>query len=109
MKTRPLGNNVLVEIQREYAGVSRLDENESLTIGKVIGYNLAPYHLTASAARRFDPKDLVQIDTDLSSLVGKLVRWEEFAEGGQTFTEDGKTYALIPWWRLIAVTEVDDA
>lgn len=108
LRTKPLGNNVLIEVQREYDGVSRADENESLKVGKVISWALSGYHLTASSAIRFDSIDLSVMSNDLESMVGKLVRWEEFAEGGQTFTEEGKLYALVPWWRLISVSEEDE-
>jgi hypothetical protein len=100
-KTRPLNNNVLIEVMREDDGVSRTDENESMKYGKLIDFSLSRHHLTASAALQFTDDDVVEIATSLNVIKGKIVRWEEFAEGGQTFIEDGKTYALIPFWRLI--------
>lgn len=103
MKTSPLGNNVLIEIEREYEGVSRADSDEGLSKGKVVAFSMAPYHLTASSAVRFHADDTEEMYGTLESLVGTTVRWEQFAEGGQTFTEDGKLYALVPWWRLISV------
>lgn len=103
--TKPLNNNVLIEVMREYEGVSRSDENEAMKYGRLVDYSLSGYHLTASAALLIPPAHLTILGHQLESMVGKVVRWEEFAEGGQTFEEDNKTYALIPFWRLIGVTE----
>jgi len=100
---KPLNNNVLIEVVREDDGVSRTDENESLRKGKVVELAFSVYHITASSFGEFDYGVLENLQSKLS--VGTIVRWEEFAEGGQTFEEDGKTYALIPWWRLISYEE----
>lgn len=105
MKTKPLNNNVLIEVIREDDGVSRTDQNESLKQGKLINLSVSQYHLTASSAIEFSQDFTDGIKSRLSDMIGKTVRWEEYAEGGQTFEEDGKTYALIPWWRLISYEE----
>lgn len=105
--TKPLGNNVLIEVQRDYDGVSRSDDNESMKYGRIIDANIVRYHLTASSAVRFEDDFLEDTLKQLKQLMmnRSTVRWEEFAEGGQTFEENGKTYALIPWWRLIGVSD----
>lgn len=103
--TKPLNNNVLVEVHRDYNGVSRTDENESMKYGVLVDYAVSWVHLTASAGLFLDSAFIKDKDTELKELTGKTVRWEEYAEGGQTFEEDGKTYALIPWWRLIGYSE----
>lgn len=118
MKTTPLGNNCLIEVIRDNEAVSRMDDNEDMSYGKLIDFNIEAYHLTASAALQFDPETMAAKDLQLNKAIGKTVRWEQYAEGGQTFeetvgftSEDGeitkinKTFALIPWWRLISVTE----
>ena len=100
-KTKPLNNNVLVEVLRDDDGVSRTDASESMKYGRLVDFSVSRYHLTASAAIQLDG-DFIHLEMGrLEDMQGKVVRWEEFAEGGQTFEEDGKTYALIPWWRLI--------
>lgn len=104
-KTKPLNNNVLVEVQRDYDGVSRTDDMESMKFGKLIDFSVANYHFTASAGAILDERLVGSVREQLTSLIGETVRWEELAEGGQTFVEDGKTYALIPWWRLIGVSD----
>lgn len=103
--TKPLNNNVLIEVTKEYDLVSRADENEILKTGKLIGYHLSGYHLTASAGLLIPPAHLDILAAELDKMIGQTVRWEEYAEGGQTFVENNKTYALIPFWRLISVTE----
>jgi hypothetical protein len=105
MKTKPLNNNVLIEVIREDDGVSRTDENESMKQGRVIDASISMYHLTASAAVELDQNFIANSMINLKGLIGKTVRWEEYAEGGQTFEEDGKTFALVPWWRLISFEE----
>lgn len=107
-KTKPLNNNVLIEVQKDYAGVSRSDETESMKYGKLIDFRISQYHLTASAGLELDRNFIDASAMYLGSLVGGTVRWEEYAEGGQMFEEDGKTYALIPWWRLIGFKEADN-
>lgn len=107
LKTRPLNNCVLIEILREYEGVSRIDDDEVLKTGRVIAFNSECWHITASSAIVFDDDTLKCIKALSNDIEGKIVRWEQYAEGGQTFEEGGKTYALIPWWRLISVTEAE--
>ena len=105
MKTKPLGNNVLVELLREYEGISREDTEGEMQRGIVRDVSLSPFHLTASSAFMFESERWDSMLEDLQKYIGKVVRWEQYAEGGQTFQDDGKTYALIPWWRLIGIEE----
>lgn len=105
MNTRPFMNNCLIEVIREDDGVSRTDENETKNRGRVIDISVSGLHLTASSSMEFTDEMYGAISTRIQTLVGKVVRWEEFAEGGQTFEENGKTYALIPWWRIISYEE----
>jgi hypothetical protein len=108
MNTRPLSNNVLIEVMTEHSGVSQASSDGSpitMNFGKLIDFSTATYHLTASAAIRFDDDFHKNLRDELTKLKGGIVRWEEFAEGGQTFEEGGKTWALIPWWRLISFKE----
>ena len=102
---KPLNNTCLIEIIRDNDGVSRFDEGESKNKGKLVSVSVNLYHLTASSAIRFDDDFLTEMYALLTSMNGKIVRWEEYAEQGQIFEEDGKQYALIPWWRLIGVED----
>lgn len=108
MKTIPLGQNALIEVLREDDGVSRTDNNESLKFGRLIRVSVGQYHLTASSFGRIDDDYLEFLLDYFGAHQGCIVRWEEFAEGGQTFEEGGKTYALVPWWRLISIEEKSD-
>jgi hypothetical protein len=100
---KPFNNNVLIEVLRDDDGVSRTDDTESLKYGKVVYISVSLYHITASSYGEISKEYAAYITETLAP--GTIVRWEEFAEGGQTFTEDGKTYALIPWWRIISFKE----
>jgi hypothetical protein len=108
MNTLPFMNNCLIQVIREDDGVSRLDDNESKNKGLLIDFAVSKYHITASAALKFDEEWREEWIVRLTTLKGSMVRWEEFAEGGQTFEEDGKTYALIPWWRIISYEREQD-
>lgn len=100
---KPLNNNVLIEVLRNDSDVSVADDSTSLQFGKIINGSISRYHLTASSFGELDASFMQTIRDCLK--VGSIVRWEEFAEGGQTFKQDKKTYALIPWWRLISIEE----
>jgi len=103
MKTKPLNNNCLIEVMRPDDGVSRTDDNESMQYGKLVDYSISRYHITASSFGLIDEKTV----DHFGDKIGSIVRWEQYAEGGQTFEEDGKTYALIPYWRLISIEETN--
>lgn len=102
---KPFMNNCLIEIIREDDGISRADENETKNKGTLLDFSIAPFHLTASSGYQITDNEFEKIGFRLTQSKGKMVRWEEFAEGGQTFEEDGKSYALIPWWRIIGIEE----
>lgn len=101
--TKPLMNNALIEVLKDDDGVSRTDESESLKFGKLIDISISQYHITASSFGELSEEFRLSVEKRLTP--GIIVRWEEFAEGGQTFEDGGKTYALIPWWRLISYEE----
>lgn len=105
MKTKPFNNNVLVEIVRDDDGVSRTNEQETRNKGILIDHSVSCYSITASSAIVFTEEFVEAQKARLDKMIGKLVRWEEFAEGGQTFEEDGKSYALVAWWRILSTEE----
>jgi hypothetical protein len=74
-------------------------------MGILVDVSVSNYHLTASAAIRFDDALTREKHGFWTSKIGHKVVWEQLAEAGQTFERDGKTYALIPWWRILAVEE----
>ncbi len=99
---QPLGNNVLVEIIQDHSGVSRSGEGESQKRGKLIQANINRYHLTASAALELSEEYMKDRAAELENIMnqGGFVYWEEFANEGQGFTHEGKSYAFVAWWRL---------
>lgn len=104
MKTIPTNNNVLIEIINEYEGVARAGDSEIPNRGYLRDIAVSSYHLTASAGVQIDRKAIFEY---WSKYLDKVVRWEEYADSGQRFKQDGKEYALIPWWRITAI-EVND-
>lgn len=109
MNTRPTNNNALVEIIQEHAGVARAGSGENPNRGRLINVSVAVMHFTASAAIMLPATELKLTRDYWNSHKGKIVRWEEYADSGQKFTENGKEYALIPWWRITAVEEDDES
>ena len=106
---KPLNNNVLVEVITEYGDIIRNDENERMQRGRIIAGNVTDYHLTASSAIALSVQFQEEIRERFNNAIemGSVVRWQEYADSGQTFEEDGKKYALIPWWRLISIEEAE--
>jgi hypothetical protein len=105
MRTKPTVNNALIEVMRDDDGVSRTDETEVMKYGRLVNWSMFEYHITASSGIELSEVFRNRMEIYLNNMIGKIVRWEEYAEGGQTFEEDGKTYALVPWWRLISFEE----
>lgn len=99
----PLFNKCKIEIIDEYAGIQRADGGDNLQKGTLIGFALMVDHLTASTGYRTD--GLEGYAEVLDGMVGKTVYWEQYADSGAVIEEDGKRYAFVPFYRLIAVEE----
>jgi hypothetical protein len=99
---KPLNNNVLVEILDKHSKVSRSTTGESQKKGRLVSFIFGLYHLTASAAIELDQQANDSMRVQFTDLIAKgaNVYWEEFANEGQTFTHEGKSYAFVAWWRL---------
>lgn len=108
---RPLNNHVLVEIEREYANLARAEDNEDFKQGTVISVSTTNNHITAMTIGRLAASldELHQLNVELDYLVGKKVVWSVGAEAGATIAVGEKTYALVPFWRLIAYYEAPAA
>lgn len=98
----PLNNNCLVEILDEYEGIYRDSTEESVQKGRLISYYVFAFHITASSTLSFSDAEVRAISDWLDDMKGKIVYWQEFADSGQKFEQDGKKYALVPFWRLTA-------
>lgn len=110
MATVPMNNNVLIEVVRDHEGVSRVIEDGSLQKGRLVDFAISVYHITASSGLELDSMWTDELGRSMQELIDKsaIVRWEQYAEGGQTFVDNGKTYALVPWWRLISFEVTGD-
>ena len=102
---KPLFNNVLIEVIDEYEGIVRDTSNENVQKGKVISYQIMVDHLTASTGHTMNPNDVKEYSDQLKALTGKIVYWQEYADSGSKFEQDGKRYVLVPFYRLIGFEE----
>lgn len=100
---KPYTNNALIEVLKADDIVIREDDNELMKYGILRDARVDRFHLTASAAVDLGVEYQTTKAAELAGMIGDVVKWEEFAEGGQTFKDqdDNKVYALIPWWRII--------
>lgn len=102
---KPLNNHLLVEVTDPYEGLRQDTSSESLQEGIVRDYTLINTHITMSTG--YTLPNMSDFGEFLNSMIGKTVYWQEHADAGQKFVRDGKTYALIPFWRLIAFEDED--
>ena len=103
---KPKFNSVLVEIDNSDEKWTKTDDNmlgRSYSRGKVVSIGLIlptnDYPLIESDADRS-----LFIDTVMKSN-GKEVIWNEGAESGTMFEEDGKLYGFIYWWDIRGVKD----
>lgn len=96
---RPLFGNCLIELVDDYAGVIRSDANERVQKGYLRDAFIMDEHLTTSTGHTITHID--EWGSQINGLVGKLVYYQEYADSGAVFEQDGKKWALVPWWRLI--------
>lgn len=94
----PFGNYAKIEVVDEFKGLVRNDPNEQKHMGILRDCTVSPFHLTESGGFRID--DVAPIATDLTALIGKVVYYQEHADSGRKFTEDGVDYVMIPWYRI---------
>lgn len=95
---QPLNNCVLIEVMDDNEGlITSADEN--VQKGKLLSGQLIPDHLTASTGYLINNIEVYAEDID--KLVGKIVYWQEYADSGSKFKQDGKDYVLVPFYRLI--------
>lgn len=100
---KPLNNSCLVEIIDDNEGLYAGNNDENVQKGVLLEGGLNRYHLTASTG--FDLGGTEDISELMDHLQGKTVYWQEYADVGSKFEQDGKKYALVPWYRLIGYDE----
>lgn len=98
----PLNNHCLIEVLDEYAGIVRDKQNENVQKGVLRDFKLVKDHLTTSTGYFMDPGEY---HTNFTGMLGKTVYWQEYADAGSKFTVDGKSYVLVPFYRLIGFEE----
>lgn len=89
----------------DYAGIVRNTTEEQTQKGILRSFNITTQHLTTSTGHDIPENFISAIDQKLASWVGKVVYYGEYADTGQVIKEDGKEYAIVPWYRLIGVEE----
>ncbi len=101
---KPTNNHCLIEIIDEYGGIPGSRTDEKRMKGKLLDFNVARNHITASAG--YEIVDVESIEEDLRNLfLNKTVLFQQYADEGQVFEEGGKRYSLIYWWRIMGVEE----
>lgn len=100
---KPMFNHVLVEVDEKDKQWGSSDDSlggAAYREGKLLSIcnSVVPYGDTG----HLNGNDIEVIAKELLSLVGKRIMWNEGHEAGKTFEEDGKLYALIYWWDLVA-------
>lgn len=98
----PVNNQVLIEVIDEYAGLSHSGGDDQR--GIVRACNVLGVHLTASTGFALPAEAAKAIATDVATWIDKPVRYALYADADSSkFTEDGKNYVLIPWYRVLGV------
>jgi co-chaperonin GroES (HSP10) len=98
----PVNNHVLIEIIDKYGGVVRDRKDETRSKGKVLAYSYDQDHITASTGYQMS-LSLEKRKQHLDALKGQTVLFQQYADEGQTFDQDGKKYSLVYWWRIMGV------
>lgn len=97
---KPLNNHCLIELIDENEGVIG-SSDENFQKGILVDYRLLGEHLTASTGHTITGSILNAVGDILSHSKGKVVYWQEYADSGSKFKQDGKDYVLIPFYRII--------
>jgi co-chaperonin GroES (HSP10) len=102
---KPLNNHLLIEVIDENGGMQLAGQGEvSQQKGIILSYDYTPVHVTASSFGNLSEPGDAEAGWLIDS-IGKKVMWAQYADSGQTFSQDNKTYALVPWWRVVAIEE----
>lgn len=109
MKTRPINDLVLVELDDKYGNFTSSVPQEGQQIGTLLEVSDKIHYLSSFTFILEDslqyPEKLEDIRQYWKSQIGKKVRWEERADKGMTFEEDGKQLACIKITKIHSVVE----
>lgn len=103
---KPLNNHCLIEVIDENEGLVGAT-NENVQKGTLLNVKFTPFHLTTSTGFEIGEGSVTDIKDVFidGKLIGKTVYWQEYADSGSKFTQDGKEYVLIPFYRIIGYEE----
>ena len=100
---KPLFNKCLIEVLSGSENVYVGDTEQNVQKGILINFQLMGDHLTTSTG--YSMGGIKQYADALNDLTGKVVYWEQYADSGSILEQEGKKYALVPFYRLIASEE----
>lgn len=104
---RPFGNYAKIEVTDEYKGLARNNASEIQHQGVLRDFALYEEHLTESGGHRMDKVTMDAYASVLQDLIGKTVMYQEHADSGRKFTEDGVDYVMVPWYRIYGFDQGD--
>lgn len=109
-KTRPINDLVLVELDdKKYGNFTSSVPEDGKQIGTLREVSDKIHYLSSFSWVLEDSlrqqEKLEELRQYWVSQIGKKVRWEERADKGMTFEEDGKQYAAIKISKLIGTVE----
>lgn len=104
---QPVNNQCLIEVIDEFSILAHSGGEQQRGIVRAV--SVAGQHITASAAISFSVEEERDKLVEVKAWIGKTVRYALYADADSSkFTEDGKDYVLIPWYRILGI-EPEDA
>ncbi len=100
---KPSFNSVLVQIDDDDAKWG--SGNDESMLGKSYSKGTAVEFGNLVPDDKYDIETLEDVRPMLDELVGKPVMWNEGAEAGTTWEENGKLYGFIYWWDIRGVKD----
>ncbi len=102
----PTGNQCLIEVVDEFSGLSHAGQDGQLGIVREV--SSSPLHLTASTGFELSQAAFMDLQQQLSSWIGKTVRYALYADADSAvWKEGGTSWVLIPWYRVLGIVESD--
>ena len=110
MATKPLNDHVLVELDnKKYGNFTSSEEEQGHTVGTLVAvsdkiFTLSSFSFVLEDSFKY-PEKLEEIRQHWQSKIGAKIRWEERADKGMTFDEDGRKFAMIKILKLTGEVE----
>ena len=100
---KPLFNQVLIEVDTE--GDKWGTGNEDSILEKDYREGVLVEGGWFTATKDYPFENIEDLADTIKTLFGKRVMWNKGHEAGKTFEHDGKLYAFVYWFDLVAVDE----